>query len=213
MEHDPVKGDVHFFRNQCNRFKTRAVVKKSGHDDPMSCSVFVYKGCNTLRCRHKAAAHHARFLPRWQESPASGSAARLCSPIGRQQHKRRVRNRTRRCTVKKYSFLTKRPQSAARIICASAAHKFHTCSLRSIFFAAHVAEENDRTFFRRASGERLRGFCQADKRRVRNRTRRLIFQICGEIIFPPRSRSTGSGRRAAPDPSARTPAAARARSR
>jgi len=32
-------------------------------------------------------------------------------------------------------------QSAARIICAPPAHKFHTCSLRSIFFAAHVAEE------------------------------------------------------------------------
>ncbi|MEF2941124.1 MAG: hypothetical protein U0O13_05945, partial [Oscillospiraceae bacterium] len=31
------------------------------------------------------------------------------------------------------------------------------CSLSGIFFAAHVAEENDRTFFRRCGGERLRG--------------------------------------------------------
>ena len=45
--------------------------------------------------------------------------------------------------VKKYYFLTKGLQSAAHIICAPPAHKFHTCSLRSIFFAAHVAEEND----------------------------------------------------------------------
>ena len=59
--------------------------------------------------------------------------------------------------VKKYYFLTKGLQSAARIICAPAAHKFHTCSLRSIFFAAHVAEENDWTFFRRFGGETLRG--------------------------------------------------------
>jgi len=49
-------------------------------------------------------------------------------------------------------------QSAARIICAPAAHKFHTCSLSGIFFAAHVAEENDWAFFRRFGGETLRGF-------------------------------------------------------
>jgi len=60
--------------------------------------------------------------------------------------------------VKKYYFLTKGLQSAARIICAPAAHKFHTCSLSGIFFAAHVAEENDRTSFRRRGGETLRGF-------------------------------------------------------
>ena len=35
--------------------------------------------------------------------------------------------------VKKYYFLTKGLQSAARIICAPAAHKFHTCSLSGIF--------------------------------------------------------------------------------
>ena len=63
--------------------------------------------------------------------------------------------------VKKYYFLTKGLQSAARIICAPAAHKFHTCSLSGIFFAAHVAEENDCTFFHRTGGERLRGFGQA----------------------------------------------------
>ncbi len=54
--------------------------------------------------------------------------------------------------------MTKGLQSAARIICAPAARKFHTCSLRSIFSAAHVAGENDRTFFRRCGGETLRGF-------------------------------------------------------
>ena len=58
--------------------------------------------------------------------------------------------------VKKYYFLTKGLQSAARIICAPAAHKFHTCSLRSIFFAAHVAEENDQTFFAPAGANSTR---------------------------------------------------------
>jgi hypothetical protein len=47
-------------------------------------------------------------------------------------------------------------QSAARIICAPAAHKFHTCSLRSIFFAAHVAEENDWAFFAPAGAKATR---------------------------------------------------------
>ena len=77
--------------------------------------------------------------------------------------------------VKKYSFLTKGLQSAARIICAPRAHKFHTCSLRSIFSAAHVAGENDRDFLsplrrrnstrflnklsRHPAGKSLRGRC------------------------------------------------------
>ena len=38
------------------------------------------------------------------------------------------------------------------------AHGAHVCRPRSIFFAAHVAEENDWTFFRRSGGETLRGF-------------------------------------------------------
>ena len=59
--------------------------------------------------------------------------------------------------------MTKGLQSAARIICAPTARKFHTCSLRSIFSAAHVAGENDFTFFRRAGGETLRGFGTAQK--------------------------------------------------
>ena len=59
--------------------------------------------------------------------------------------------------VKKYYFLTKGLQSAARIICAPAAHKFHTCSLSGIFFAAHVAEENDRTLFRCSAAAK---FCE-----------------------------------------------------
>ena len=58
--------------------------------------------------------------------------------------------------VKKDSFLTKGLQSAARIICAPPAHKFHTCSLRSIFFAAHVAEENDWAFFAPAGANSTR---------------------------------------------------------
>ena len=59
-------------------------------------------------------------------------------------------------TVKKCYFLTKRLQSAARRICASTAHKFHTCSLRSIFSDAHVAGENDSTFFAPAGANSAR---------------------------------------------------------
>jgi hypothetical protein len=46
----------------------------------------------------------------------------------------------------------------AQNLCAAAAHKFHTCSLRSIFSAAHIAGKDDGIFFRRSSGETLRGF-------------------------------------------------------
>ena len=84
-------------------------------------------------------------------------------------------------TVKKYYFLTKRLQSAARIICASTAHKFHTCSLRSIFFAAHVAEENDFTFFRRSGGETLRGFLH----RACQRTARTMSRVMSPRLRAP----------------------------
>ena len=49
-------------------------------------------------------------------------------------------------------FPTKDLQSAVRIICVPAAHKFHTCSLSSIFSHAHVARENDFTFLPPAGG-------------------------------------------------------------
>ena len=75
--------------------------------------------------------------------------------------------------VKKYYFLTKGLQSAARIICAPAAHKFHTCSLRSIFFAAHVAEENDWTFFAPAGANSTR-FIDKGKPPLRSE-RRLCY--------------------------------------
>ncbi|MEE0062846.1 MAG: hypothetical protein UET87_05845, partial [Oscillospiraceae bacterium] len=55
------------------------------------------------------------------------------------------------------------------------AHKFHTCSLRSIFFAAHVAEENDWTFFRRAIGETLRGSLKAGRGRRSNSLSPIFF--------------------------------------
>ena len=55
-------------------------------------------------------------------------------------------------------FPTKGLQSAARRICVPPAHKFHTCSLRSIFSAAHIAGKDDGISFRRSGGETLRGF-------------------------------------------------------
>ena len=53
---------------------------------------------------------------------------------------------------------TKDLQSAARIICVPAAHKFHTCSLSSIFSHAHVARENDCTFLPPAGGKLCEAF-------------------------------------------------------
>ena len=55
-------------------------------------------------------------------------------------------------------FPTKGLQSAARRICVPVAHKFHTCSLSSIFSHAHVARENDFTFFAACGRQTLRGF-------------------------------------------------------
>ncbi|OUN24855.1 hypothetical protein B5G37_05585 [Pseudoflavonifractor sp. An85] len=47
-------------------------------------------------------------------------------------------------------------QPAARIICPAWEDKFHTCGLRSIFFAAHVAEENGFHFFAPAGANSAR---------------------------------------------------------
>ena len=49
-------------------------------------------------------------------------------------------------------------QSAARRICVPMAHKFHTCSLRSIFSHAHVARENDFTSLPPAGGKLCEAF-------------------------------------------------------
>ena len=55
-------------------------------------------------------------------------------------------------------FPTKGLQSAARRICVPVAHKFHTCSLSSIFSHAHVARENDFTFLPPAGGKLCEAF-------------------------------------------------------
>jgi len=55
-------------------------------------------------------------------------------------------------------FPPKGLQSAARIICAPMAHKFHTCSLKSIFSAVHAAGKNDCIFFAACGRQTLRGF-------------------------------------------------------
>ena len=55
-------------------------------------------------------------------------------------------------------FSDKGLQSAARRICAPQAHKFHTCSLSSIFSHAHVARENDCTFLPPAGGKLCEAF-------------------------------------------------------
>jgi hypothetical protein len=55
-------------------------------------------------------------------------------------------------------FPTKGLQSAARRICVPVAHKFHTCSLSSIFSHAHVARENDFTFLPPAGANSTRFF-------------------------------------------------------
>ena len=72
-------------------------------------------------------------------------------------------------------FPTKDLQSAARIICVPAAHKFHTFSLRSIFSHAHVARENDFTFFAACGRQTLRGFFDTLDSAGRKPVRRCAF--------------------------------------
>ena len=43
-----------------------------------------------------------------------------------------------------------------------AAHKFHTCSLKSIFSDAHAAGENDRIFFRRPAAKLCEAFRETE---------------------------------------------------
>ena len=62
------------------------------------------------------------------------------------------------CRKPHSGFPTKGLQSAARIICAPMAHKFHTCSLKSIFSAVHAAGKNDCIFFAACGRQTLRGF-------------------------------------------------------
>ena len=95
--------------------------------------------------------------------------------------------------VKKDSFLTNGLQSAARIICAPPAHKFHTCSLRSIFFAAHVAEENDWAFFAPAGANSTRFF---DKLSARTGLRAGGFYMAQKQEPSPRNRATANAENA-----------------
>ena len=60
--------------------------------------------------------------------------------------------RTSQAVDHETGFSDKGLQIAARRICVPAAHKFHTCSLSSIFSHAHVARENDFTFLPPAGG-------------------------------------------------------------
>ena len=53
-----------------------------------------------------------------------------------------------------------------------AAHKFHTCSLKSIFSDAHVAGENDRTFFRRPAAKLCEAFRETEAGGAPKRTAR-----------------------------------------
>ena len=91
-------------------------------------------------------------------------------------------------------FPTKGLQSAARIIRAPTAHKFHTCSLRSIFFAAHVARENDFTFFCRLRAQTLRGFF--DKLSARTEIRAGGFYMAQKQEPSPRNRATANAENA-----------------
>jgi len=68
-------------------------------------------------------------------------------------------------------------QSAARIICAPPAHKFHTCSLSGIFSAAHVAGENDFTLFAACGRQTLRGFFDKLKTAKHDRASLFLFAL------------------------------------
>ena len=83
--------------------------------------------------------------------------------IGSERYKNKQRRTEARPALRRLSenpegFPTKDLQSAARIICVPAAHKFHTCSLSSIFSHAHVARENDRNALPPAGGKLCEAF-------------------------------------------------------
>ena len=67
-------------------------------------------------------------------------------------------------SVKKYYFLTKGfAAGLQRTRCPPEADGAHVCRPRSIFFAAHVAEENDRTFFAPAGANSTRFYDKLSK--------------------------------------------------
>jgi len=91
-------------------------------------------------------------------------------------------------------FPTKGLQSAARRICVPVAHKFHTCSLSSIFSHAHVARENDFTFFAACGRQTLRGFF--DKLSARTEIRAGGFYMVQKQEPSPRNRATANAENA-----------------
>ena len=90
-------------------------------------------------------------------------------------------------------FPTKGLQSAARRICVPVAHKFHTCSLSSIFSHAHVARENDFTFLPPAGAKATRFF---DKLSARTEIRAGGFYMVQKQEPSPRNRATANAENA-----------------
>ena len=119
--------------------------------------------------------------------------------IGSERYKNKQRRTEARPALWRLSenpegFPTKDLQSAARIICVPAAHKFHTFSLRSIFSHAHVARENDFTFFAACGRQTLRGFF--DKLSARTEIRAGGFYMVQKQEPSPRNRATANAENA-----------------
>ena len=105
---------------------------------------------------------------------------------GKQSSKIRLKKRL----LKRRQAMTKRwgKQRTRRPPKADGAH---VCRPRSIFPAAHVAWENDWTFFRRSGGETLRGFLISRQRPLQMQWALLLcagsFAVCGSRRKLPRA--------------------------
>lgn len=108
------------------------------------------RASTTRSCRRKS---RKRERQSWLPPTAAMTESRGDDMHGKQSSKNKLKKRL----LKRRQAMTRRwdKQSTRRPPKADGAH---VCRPRSIFPAAHVAWENDWTFFRRSGGETLRGF-------------------------------------------------------
>ena len=102
-------------------------------------------------------AFNSRAACRESRRPPARACARRLRRVHRCAQRQTARSRARR---PRRGWARPRPRRSAH---RSPADGAHVCRPRSIFFAAHVAEENDRTFFAPAGAKATRFLGQAGK--------------------------------------------------
>ena len=95
-------------------------------------------------------AFNSRAACRESRRPPARACARRLRRVHRRAQRQTARSRARR---PRRGWARPRPRRSAH---RSPADGAHVCRPRSIFFAAHVAEENDRTFFAPAGAKATR---------------------------------------------------------